>query len=63
MNANFILSFENGDLSDDEIIEGFQSIIDDGSVWHLQGHYGRTAHALIEGGLCHPAVMPKDRAA
>jgi hypothetical protein len=59
MNIQFIMQFESGDCSDDEIIEGFQSLIDDGSVWQLQGHYGRTAHALIQGGLCHPAVEAK----
>ena len=35
-----------------EIISAFQSLIDSGAVWGLQGWYGRTAHSLIEQGLC-----------
>ena len=35
-----------------EIINAFQSLIDSGAVWSLQGWYGRTAHRLIQEGLC-----------
>jgi len=49
---NFIMSYEQGDLEEEEIIEGFQHLIDSGMAWSLQGHYGRTAVALIEAGLC-----------
>lgn len=50
---DFILAFESGDCTDEEIIDGIQAMIDDESVWSLQGAYGRTAHSLIEQGLCH----------
>lgn len=51
---DFIMRYECGELeSDEELIEGFQALIDSGTVWHLQGSYGRTAHRLIEAGLCH----------
>jgi hypothetical protein len=30
----------------------FQEMINDGSVWELQGAYGRTAVYLIEQGIC-----------
>lgn len=54
---NFIMAFEGGELeSRDELVEGFQSLIDSGIVWDLQGTYGRTAMALIESGECHPAT-------
>lgn len=50
--VGFVMAFESGDLDEDAIIEGFQHLIDSGTVWSLQGTYGRTALALIEGGLC-----------
>ena len=50
----FIMAYEQGDIdSEEELVEGFQSLIDSGMVWAMQGHYGRTAALLIEAGLCH----------
>ena len=51
--VDFIINYEGGLCSDEEIIKGFQQLIDSGLVWSLQGHYGRTATALIEAGYCH----------
>ena len=52
--VDFIIRFEGGELeSEEELVEGFQQLIDSGIVWQLQGFYGRTAAALIERGLCH----------
>ena len=48
-----IIAYEDGDLDDDEMIELFQALIDDGKVWSLQGSYGRTAKALIDAGYCY----------
>lgn len=48
---DFVMDYEDGLLSDAAIIEGFQKLLDAGVVWHLQGHYGRTARALIDAGL------------
>lgn len=48
-----IIDYEDGTLSNDEIIELFQLLIDNGVAWKLQGSYGRTAAALIEAGFCH----------
>lgn len=49
----FIMDYESGELNNDEIVAGFQHLINNGYVWTLQGSYGRTARALIEAGLCH----------
>lgn len=45
-----IIAYEQGDLDEDEVIELFQHLVDSGLAWQLQGHYGRTAMALIEAG-------------
>lgn len=46
-----IIAYENGDLDHDDIVALFQSLLDSGLVWQLQGHYGRTAQALLDAGL------------
>jgi len=46
-----IIAFETGTLSEDEIIELFQELVDSGLAWDLQGSYGRLAKALILQGL------------
>jgi len=51
-----IMDYENGDMEDYQMIEFFQELINDGTAWTLQGHYGRTARALIDAGLCHRKV-------
>jgi len=50
---DWILAFENGELDETALAEGFQILIDSGMAWRLQGFYGRTAKALIDAGLCH----------
>jgi len=47
-----IIRYENGNMETDEIVPFFQELIDNGMAWTLQGHYGRTASALIELGEC-----------
>lgn len=55
-----VLSFEDGSLDEDETIELFQALIDNGMAWTLQGVYGRTAKRLIEAGLCTPPQKEQD---
>lgn len=48
-----ILAYEAGELDQEEIITLFQSLVDSGLAWRLQGHYGRAAAALLQQGLIH----------
>ena len=51
--VGFIMAYEMGEINDhDVIVDGFQHMIDSGTVWSLQGSYGRTARALIDNGFC-----------
>jgi len=53
---DFIIAFEaGGELDHEAVVYGFQKLIDSGTVWALQGSYGRTATHLIDAGYCTPA--------
>jgi hypothetical protein len=45
-----IIAYENGEMDEEEVISLFQELVDTGMVWVLQGHYGRTAQALLDAG-------------
>jgi hypothetical protein len=38
--------------SEDQYIEAWQTLIDTGIAWKLQGFFGRTAKQLIDQGVC-----------
>jgi hypothetical protein len=48
--AGDLMDFENGDLSEEEVVMLFSDLIKDGVLPHLQGFYGRTAAALVDAG-------------
>lgn len=47
---NSIIQYESNDFHQQEKIEFFAELIRSGYIHSLQGHYHRTAQALIEGG-------------
>lgn len=55
LDIDLIIAFENGELSDEQVIDFIQDGIDNGWVWKLQGFYGRTARNLIDAGFCSAA--------
>lgn len=44
--------FDRAENFQELMIEAWQSLIDTGLVWKLQGSYGRTAASLIQQGIC-----------
>jgi hypothetical protein len=55
-----VMIAETGDISEPEVVEAWQHLIDTGIVWSLQGWFGRTARDLIENGVCRPAKSAND---
>jgi len=48
--VDFVMAYESGEASQEYLLEGFANLIKTGQAWSLQGHYGRTAQSLIDGG-------------
>jgi hypothetical protein len=49
-----VLAFETGEMTPNEQIKLFSEMVKDGSVWELQGSYGRGAKWLMEKGYLAP---------
>lgn len=54
-----IVAYEEDLLSDEEIRQLFQTLVNSGMAWQLQGSYGRMASRLLADGLI---TLPVDRA-
>lgn len=50
--VDWIIRFEQGELTNEEVILLFQNLITSGAVWSLQGSYHRLARDLINAGYC-----------
>jgi hypothetical protein len=48
-----ILAWENGEMDEEQEERFFQSLVDSGLAWSLQGMYGRRAMELIRMGVVH----------
>lgn len=52
--ANSLFAYEEGKLDEEQTIELFQALVDNGWAWQLQGRIGRTAMDLILAGKVKP---------
>ena len=48
---DYIISYESGDLSEQDTLKLFSYLIKTKMCWNLQGHYGRVAISLIENNI------------
>lgn len=55
--CSIIEDFDGQGCTEEEYVEAFQFLIDNGQAWQLQGFYGRAAQHLIEEGLCAAKVV------
>ena len=49
-----IIAYEGGELTPVETVRLFADLIRTGTVWQLQGHYGRVASRVIDAGIISP---------
>ena len=46
-----MMAWEQGELDQEQEVELFQELVNNGLAWQLQGCYGRQAQRLIDAGL------------
>lgn len=49
--VSFLMAYENGELDDDALIDGFQELLNSGLLWRLQDSYHRVGSILLQKGL------------
>lgn len=62
--VDYIIEYESEGLEDEDMLGFFSYLIKTGQVWQLQGHYGRTAKAIIDAGYIDESgkvLVGKDR--
>ena len=58
-----IMDYENGDMSNVEVLDFFQHLVNTGIINHLQGSYQRMASQLLEAGMIeHPFPLDTQEA-
>jgi hypothetical protein len=48
---DLILAYEQGEATEEQVVDLFQRLVNTGLAWTLQGSYGRTAVDMIDAGL------------
>lgn len=51
VNVNDVIAWESGEMTAEQERKFFQKMVNDGSVWSLQGMYGRRAMDLLNAGI------------
>ena len=51
-----MIEWENGEITEEDEVRLFQSLLNSGLAWQLQGCYGRHTHALLQAGLISAGV-------
>jgi len=46
-------AYESGLMTEQEVAEFFQRLVDSGVVWQLQGHYQRQLRMLVQAEMVH----------
>ena len=49
------------DVTEEDFLRAWQSLIDSGVAWQLQGWFGRVANHLIQSGTCSPPKHPEEQ--
>ena len=49
-------AYETGLMTDDEVVDFFQRLVDFGVIWQLQGSYQRALRQLVQAELVHLPV-------